>query len=138
MKKEAVTTFSLISEFGRPLKSRMREQGAPECPSMPQVEVLQAVAEHDSPTMHEIALLLKVKAPSATALVGELVRAGLLMRESDASDRRQVRLAMTRKGVAALEAAVARRKKVISSVLSPLEARDRAQFNRLLQKILNS
>ena len=134
--KHEPTTFSLMSEFGRLIRSRMRADGPQPYPSMPQVEVLQFVSGHASPTMRDLALYLKVKAPSATSLVEELVQTGLLMRESDASDRRQVRLAMTRKGTVSLATAVARRKKVISSVLSPLEASDRAQFNRLLQKIL--
>ncbi len=103
---------------------------------MQQVEVLQFVSGDASPTMRDLALYLRVKAPSATSLVDELVQAGLIMRESDASDRRQVRLGMTSKGSAALATAVAQRKKVISSFLSPLEAQDRTQFNRLLQKIL--
>ena len=122
-------------EFGRLIRSRMRD-GAQPCPSISQIEALQFVSEQGGPTMRDIAALLKVKAPSATALVDELVGSGFLTRTPDPADRLQVRLAMTRKGASALATAVARKKKVISSVLSPLAASDKAQFDRLLQKIL--
>ena len=125
-----------MSEFGRLMKSRMREGNVSDCPSLPQVEVLQFVSEQGNPTMRDLAMYLKVKAPSATSLVDELVQTQLLLRESDAADRRQVRLALTRKGMTSLATAVAQRKKVITSLLSPLETGDREQFNRLLQKIL--
>ena len=136
--KHEPTTFSLMSEFGRLMKSRMRQPDAPDCPSMPQVEVLQFVSERKSPTMRDLALYLKVKAPSATSLAGELVRAKLLSRVSGTADRRQVRLAITPKGAASLAKATARRKKVIGSLLSPLGERDRAEFNRILQTILSN
>jgi len=120
-------------EFGRLIRSRM---SAHPSPSLPQLEALHFIApEHR--TMRALAAHLKVKAPSATALVAELARAGLITRSTGA-DRREVMLALTAKGTKVLRTSVARRAKVIHDILLPLPARDRKAFDRILRTIICS
>ena len=104
-------------EFGRLIRSRM--------------------SAHPSPSLPQLAAHLKVKAPSATALVAELARAGLITRSTGA-DRREVMLVLTAKGTKVLRTSVARRAKIIHDILLPLPARDRKAFDRILRTIICS
>jgi len=132
----AETTFSLMFEMGRIMRSRM--EGEPVRVSMPQFETLRFIALTQSPTMREVARQLKVKAPSATALVSELERAKYVRRIADPQDRRQVRLEVTTRGREILEEGIKRRVRVFKSVLSPLSSKDRADLNRILKKIIEA
>ncbi len=124
----------LMAEFGRQFRNRMR--GDPSCPSIAQLEALQFVIEQESPTMRDIALYLKVKAPSATSLINELVREKLLVRRGDPNDRRQIRIFATQKGESTLMRRFEQKKKIIASLLKRLDPKDRQELNRLLQKVL--
>ncbi len=57
----------------------------------------------DPITMGELAERLQVRPHSAVGLVDRLLGQGLLVREPDAADRRQVRLRLTRRGGRVLE-----------------------------------
>ncbi len=123
-------------EFGRLIRCRMQSYASP---TLPQLETLQFVAEHsDRPTMRELAAYLKVKAPTATALVDELAKAKLIERLSGKTDRREVSLGLTAAGKTRLKEHLARKSKVLSEVLTPLSVRDRKEFNRLLEVIVSS
>lgn len=135
MRKSNDTTFGLMFEFGRLIRSRM----APAPCSLPQLEALHFVADHERrPTMRELATHLKVKAPTATALVDELVRTGYLERAPEAADRRRVTLGLTAAGRRMFKDSVERRVRVIESVLEPLSHKDREAFNRVLHIIVSS
>lgn len=133
MKKDE-TTLNLMAEFGRQLRTQMR--GDTTCPSISQLETLQFVFEHRSPTMRDLAAYLKVKAPSATSLINELVRAKMISRHGDPNDRRQVRLATTPKGEKELTRISQKKRQIIGSMLRALNPRDREALNGLLQKVL--
>jgi DNA-binding MarR family transcriptional regulator len=133
-KQASDSTFSLMFEFGRLIRSRM---SAHPSPSLPQLEALHFIAP-ERRAMRSLAAHLKVKAPSATALVAELARAGLITRTPGAHDRREVMLALTAKGTRVLRISVARRAKIIHDILLPLPARDRKAFDRILRTIICS
>ena len=124
MQQETETTFSLMFEFFRLVKSRVRAAAPATCPPLTQLEALEFIANKEAPSMRDVALYLKIKAPSATSLVEELAREGFLRRSADPRDRRQVRLAVTDKGKRMLERMLHERKKILLSVISPLEAQD--------------
>jgi DNA-binding MarR family transcriptional regulator len=134
MQKQA-PTLSLLFEFGRLVRSRMR---VPSFPTLPQLETLHFIAESGAePSMRQLALYLKVKAPTATALVDDLVRAGLISR-SGTRDRRVVSLSLTQKGRRMLKENTTRRARIIAGILSPLSARDRSEFDRLLRIVVSA
>ena len=132
--KQDETTLNLMAEFGRQLRTQLR--GDTTCPSISQLETLQFVSEHDSPTMRDLAAYLKVKAPSATSLINELVRARMISRHGDPNDRRQVRLAITQKGEKELTRISQKKRQIIGSIFQTLSTKDRSQLNGLLQKVL--
>lgn len=106
--------------------------------SLAQVEALHYISERGMPLMRDLAGHLRIKAPSATALAAELVRAGLVKRTAGTGDRRQVSLALTAKGAQTLKETVARKREVIAEVLSPLSAGDRREFDRILERIIKA
>ena len=132
-KKES--TFSLLFAFGRLVRSRTEARGAL---PMSQLEALHYVAEAKRPTMQEVAHHQCVSAPSATAIIEELAEAGYLTRVRDTNDRRQVRLALTVRGRAALRRSFAARKRAVEQILSGLYAQERVVFHRVLQHIVNA
>ena len=134
MKHDSDTTLTLMAEFGRQLRTQMR--GDTTCPSISQLEALQFVSEHTSPTMRDLASYLKVKAPSATSLINELARARMISRHGDPNDRRQVRLALTQKGEKELVRISQKKRQIIGSMLRSLSPKDRETLNGLLQKVL--
>jgi DNA-binding MarR family transcriptional regulator len=133
--KESTTIFSHLFELGRLMRRRM-SVAVPL--SMPQVETLHFVAEGDCPTMRQLADYLKIQAPSATALVAELVRAGLLRRKTEGADRRRITLALTPRGKKLFDETLRTRKRVVAGVLSGLTSRERVQFDHLLTVIIKA
>lgn len=60
--------------------------------------LLMAIHAHQRTTMGLLARNLHVRMPTATGIVDRLVRAGLVRRSPDSSDRRQVVVTLTAKG----------------------------------------
>ena len=67
-------------------------------------ETLQYIALSRDPTMHDVARHLRVQAPSATSLIGNLARKGYIARRGSPSDKRIVRIRLTKQGRSALAA----------------------------------
>lgn len=70
-----------------------------------------------------------------TGLIDTLEKDGMVVREADANDRRTVHVRLTDQGRATLEAMLPDYFKCISRIVSPLNARERKELVRLLQKI---
>src|SRR6185503_15086343 len=132
-KKSTEETLDLMAKFGRHMRSKLRGGHAP---SIAQLEALQFVAEHDCPTMRDIARHLQVKAPSATSLIGELVRSKMLVRRGDPNDRRHILLEATSEGRRELNRITKRKKEIISAMLRRLDEKDKRELSRLLHKVL--
>lgn len=130
---EQIHTASLLFSVGRIIRSRME----PYLPiSFTQFQALQILEEGKGLTMRAIAEHFKIAAPSATAVVNELVKAGFVKRTENAKDRREVILTLTAKGKKMLQVASISRKKVVSEVLSVLSFQDRKQLDVILNRIL--
>ena len=70
-----------------------------------QVRVLNIISEHGDHVPKEIALRLNVSQATVTTLIQRLESKGLVARRRSERDRRQVKLALTAAGAAALEQA---------------------------------
>ncbi len=122
-------------EFGRMARSRMRTETKL---TLPQLEVLHFVHDTGSPAMQDIAHHLKVKAPTVTALIAEMVSLHLLARISHAHDRRKIHLALTARGTKMFEKSVIRRSRILTDMLTHLSERDRREFTRILHSIVSN
>jgi len=133
--KTTGATASLFTEVGLLIKSRMQA-----AVSMPfsQCQALWFVAQHESPNMQDVANYFKIRAPSATFLVDELVRAGHLKRQANTKDRRKVELTLTPKGKKAFKIFEEKRTKILHSLFGALDEPDRKELNRILEKIISN
>ena len=131
--KQPTNTASLLLDVGRIIRARM-ERGLPF--SFAKCETLRLLAEEENPTMQTVARHFKITAPSATAIVNELVKSRLVTRAENAFDRREVLLRLTPEGKKTLRSIATKRKGIVSGVLSVLSPRDRTELDAILEKIL--
>ncbi|MEE3358462.1 MAG: MarR family transcriptional regulator [Pseudomonadota bacterium] len=64
-----------------------------------QFRVLQVIAEKGHATAKEISLRMRVSQATVTSLIDKLVREGMVTREKSATDRRQINIHITDKGL---------------------------------------
>ncbi len=90
--------------------------------SAPRMSALSTVAFGQSRTIGEMAAMEQVSPPTITRLVDALERDGLVVRESDAADRRTVHVRATAKGRRAIEQGRKRRVAFLAARLQALPA----------------
>ena len=132
--KIADTTSRLFTEVGLRLKTRL-QKAIP----MPfsQYQTLSFVAEKERVSMQQVALHFKIRAPSATFLVEELVRGGLVERHTNTKDRRKVEVTLSAKGKRVFKTIHEKRDTILAKLFGSLEEKDRQDLNRILEKIIN-
>ena len=86
----------------------------------PQRVIIQAVGELGTPTVSEIAKAVSLSLATVTTILNRLQDNGLVLRSRSASDRRRVRITLTREGEA-----------VFGHTPKPLHDRFAARFARL-------
>jgi DNA-binding MarR family transcriptional regulator len=109
--------------------------------SIGQMAVLGALAVKGALTVGELAAHERVQPPSMTRTVGCLVDGGYVERRSSDSDRRQVIVAITDKGLATVKADRVRRDEWLAQRLAALTSDERAVLREaapILEKISNS
>lgn len=99
------------------------------------VETMKFIAEHDAPKMKDVADHLSITAPSATSLVGGLVKSGLVTSDTGLRDRRTSRLVLTKEGKAELKKAIARGTRILGDLFAVLSETELAAFVRALERI---
>ena len=99
------------------------------------IETMKFIADHDAPKMKDVADYLSITAPSATSLVGGLVKSGFVAYAADTSDRRTSRLVLTAKGKAELKSAMTRGTKHLRSLFAVLSDKELAAFSAALARI---
>lgn len=98
---------------------------------------LHFIANVDGLGIRQIADTMRVTSSAATQFVDSLVRAGLLVRETDPDDRRSVRVSLTDEGRNRLEELQRVKLAGIAQVLSFLSDEELRTFRDLLRKIIN-
>ena len=98
--------------------------------------VLRWLTERGPVPMGELADALDITMAGATGLVDRMVQAGLLSRQRSEADRRLVLVALTPKGVQALEADRRDRFQTFRQVTEGLSVEDLTQFARILRLLL--
>jgi DNA-binding MarR family transcriptional regulator len=101
--------------------------------SMPQIRVLFFLGKSGPSSVGEVAAGVEVSQPSATETLDRLVRAGLVSRAADASDRRVVRNALTASGREMLDRPWETRRAVLANALRNAAPDDRAAIARGLE-----
>lgn len=109
--------------------------------SGPKFLALRALDSTEPVKVSDIAELLGIKAPAASAVVDHLVSAGLAERSNDPDDRRVTRVLPTSAGRAMLEHAETSRRELMRrycSVLSDEDVHAMLRINRTLIEAMNS
>ena len=88
-------------------------------------------------TMQNIARYLRIAPPSATALVTELEKKGLVRRRGDPGDRRLVHVSLTPAAKRLLAAVTRQKDAVFKKMISKLSPREYKELERLIRKLLN-
>jgi DNA-binding MarR family transcriptional regulator len=113
----------VILRMGRIMSARHSGPGCvPEALTMPQAMLLRAIESHGAVKMSEVAAVLAIKPPAASAAVTSLEREGYVERAVDPGDRRVTLVTLTAEGLEALHIAEAHRREIMRRFLSVLSA----------------
>ncbi|MFZ5814776.1 MAG: MarR family winged helix-turn-helix transcriptional regulator [Bacillota bacterium] len=123
----------LSRRFFRHLHTRL-EQGA--CGISPsQYPLLRMLEERGESTVSEVAAHLGMSVAGATGLIDRLVRAGLVERRRDESDRRLVFVTLSPAGREGLAEARRLRRSIIAELMSALTREEVEQYMRIYEKM---
>jgi DNA-binding MarR family transcriptional regulator len=135
MIREAIDT-SLTAERLRPVVLRLARELRKETEALGvtgrQAVLLWLVREHPGLTLSELAELERISAPSLSAHVDRLERAGLLARVRSSDDRRRVGLELTADGSGLLRRVRRRRTTWLARRLDALDERDVEAIDRAI------
>jgi outer membrane protein len=104
--------------------------------TLPQLWVMMAVCEQGACTMQDIAQLIGLKASTVTSLVDRLVEMGLVRRQHNHQDRRQVLAMATPKGAKMLEHIREEKEKSVIRMFEALTEKERAAYLSILEKLV--
>ena len=127
--------LSLLFSAGRAIRENAHKHG--DLLTIVKLQTLRYVKE-DSPLMKEVAHYLAITPPSATTLIDGLVATKMLQRHEDVSDRRRVRLRITKKGERFLEKGHREMARHTGTVVSKLNKQEQRHFIQILEKIVSS
>jgi DNA-binding MarR family transcriptional regulator len=85
-------------------------------------------------TMRELAEAAQQLSPTMTGIVDRLLEAGLVRRQIDSQDRRALRVFLTDKGRQLMDALEKKRRIRLTQVVGALEAQERKELIRLLER----
>jgi DNA-binding MarR family transcriptional regulator len=117
----------------------MREKGKPGCDPfrVARMETVRFVAIHRGSSMNQLARYLGIVPSSATSLVDNLMRAGLLTRAPDPKDRRKRILVATRRGAEFLKKNDTEIAKHITKMTATLNDEEKKRLVEIFEKIIN-
>lgn len=99
-----------------------------------QEQALQFLAQHESPTMGELAEALNVKAPTVSKTVARLSQQNLVERKTGEQDGRLVRVGLTEAGRQRAASLAGLADEVEMELTRGLDGKDRRRLRRLLRK----
>src|SRR5262245_56945424 len=114
------------------LLRRLRREDDASGLSAPQLSALSVIVFGGPITLGALSAAEQVRPPTITKLVATLEAAGLVKRETDAADRRIVRVAATSRGAKLLQEGRQRRVASLAAALSTLSAADRDKLEKAL------
>lgn len=103
--------------------------------SVAEMHTLEGIGLYETRTMSETAANLGITTGTLTVAVDRLVRKGYVERQRDTSDRRVVRVRLTRKGKLAFRMHNKFHKLLVDRIVEPLDEPERQMLLRLLQQV---
>jgi DNA-binding MarR family transcriptional regulator len=127
-------TANLLGAHALVVVDRLRAAAAMELTSAAVLSALETFA--DGASIDALRRVLGLSHSGGVRVVKRLEREGLLRREADARDRRAVVLHLTPAGRRAARRVLAARRAALEPLLAPLDARDAATLERVLERLL--
>jgi DNA-binding MarR family transcriptional regulator len=122
----------LLRRFVRAFHDRLQHMGSL---TQSQYCLLKVLDREGHCTVSDVAQRLDMTVAGATGLIDRLVRANLVTRQREETDRRVVRVALSPEGVAAIGEACRQRRELMSEFLSPLAPAELDQLIALYEKM---
>ena len=132
--ESASELLEVVPIIMREIRSEMRSRRSPDL-TVPQFRTLVFVSRNEGSSLLEVAIFMGLTSPSASRLVDVLISRGLMTREEHPSDRRRLKLGVTRRGQAVLENCTQGTLAHLSSKLSRVGAEDREVIVRAMQTL---
>jgi DNA-binding MarR family transcriptional regulator len=130
----AVSAWVRMLECHQRMLAALRDELLPEC-TMARFDLLATLDRSDGQTLAQLSRALLVTAGNLTGLVDRAARDGLVVKRSDAHDRRVSRVYLTRKGRTLVQQLVPRHARAVQRTLSPLSAQEQGDLRRILGKL---
>lgn len=133
--KSAVdSVLEVIPWVMRVLRKEFRSQRDPNL-TLPEFRALAYINRNPGCSLNEVAEHIGLEAPSTSKQVDDLVRRGLVARETDSSDRRRVQLSILPEGKQRIETANTHTRRFISAKLAHLSPQQQQQLLESLQML---
>jgi DNA-binding MarR family transcriptional regulator len=118
----------------REIRSQMRSRGSLEL-TVPQFRTLAFVNRNKGSSLCEVADHMGLTPPSTSILTDGLIERGMMTREEHPVDRRRVRLAVTSRGQAILEASTRETMMYLAKKLGIVSAEDREVIVKAMETL---
>jgi len=125
---------SAIFSVGRLIREKMRVDCAGDF-TQTEIEALKFIEGNKNSTMRQIADYLYIKPSSATSLINNLFKKGVIKRSGNKKDRRTIYIVATAKGLKTLQKKYKTIHKTISNVFVKLSKKDKENLIKIFSKI---
>ncbi len=129
--REILDTIPLIM---RDIRAQMRNRRTHDL-TVPQFRALAFVDRNSGASLSDVSNHLGLALPSTSKLVDDLLKKSLLTREEQPTDRRRVKLAVTRRGLSILEISRKGTLEALSEKIEGVNADERANIASALQTL---
>jgi DNA-binding MarR family transcriptional regulator len=126
----------LLLIFRRNILESIRKEGFKHDLTFSQVEVLRFIGLNGRETMRAISLYLKIAPPSATEIITEMEKRGLVKRQSDKNDRRVVFITLTDASKKLFVSLSNRKDALLKKMISKLNEKDRKHLERIIRILI--
>lgn len=126
------TITAVLTRLRRFLRLRIRAEFPWETLPMAQVEFLQRLAEEPGLRINDLARKHFMAKNTVSALIQQMVEAGLVSRDPDPHDRRAVSVKLTERGESSLKAWMQGNELIVATALLQLDDEDRATIARAM------
>jgi DNA-binding MarR family transcriptional regulator len=130
----AVSAWVRMLECHARILAALRDELLPEC-TLARFDLLVSLDRKGGQTLASLSRELLVTAGNLTGLVDRAARDGLVVKRSDASDRRVSRVYLTKKGRALVQQMIPRHARAVQRTLEPLSLEEQGELRRILGKL---
>lgn len=126
----------VIFSISRTLRDEMTFDSSTYQLTLLQLRALIFIKKQKSVSVSDLAAQFRTTLPTATSLSDKLVKLKLVLRKQNLTDRRIVKISLTKKGKNLLKKAVKEKDKKINKMLLYLSAQDKKELFRILNNLL--